>query len=80
MEKLISMWSVIKDNVGKDLTRVCLPVYLNKPFSSLRKCFEDFEYSQLLVEAYQFGMMVWGDSLMRKLKVATIAVVSYASM
>ncbi|KAF3324696.1 oxysterol-binding protein-related protein 2A [Carex littledalei] len=77
MEKGISMWSVIKDNVGKDLTSVCLPVYFNEPFSSLQKCFEDFEYSHLLDEAYQFGKM--GDNLMRILKVAAFAVASYAS-
>jgi oxysterol-binding protein 1 len=58
-EKGISMWSVIKDNVGKDLTSVCLPVYFNEPLSSLQKCFEDFEYSHILDEAYEFGKMVW---------------------
>lgn len=57
-EKGFSMWSVIKDNVGKDLTSVCLPVYFNEPLSSLQKCFEDFEYSHLLDEAYRFGKMV----------------------
>ncbi|KAJ1687688.1 hypothetical protein LUZ63_019078 [Rhynchospora breviuscula] len=77
MEKGISMWSVIKDNVGKDLTSVCLPVYFNEPLSSLQKCFEEFEYSHLLDEAYQFGKM--GNSLMRILKVAAFAVASYAS-
>lgn len=58
-EKGISLWSMIKDNVGKDLTRVCLPVYFNEPLSSLQKCFEDLEYSYLLDQAYEYGKTVW---------------------
>lgn len=50
-EKGVSLWSMIKDNVGKDLTRVCLPVYFNEPLSSLQKCFEDLEYLYLLDRA-----------------------------
>ncbi|XP_062192636.1 oxysterol-binding protein-related protein 2A-like isoform X1 [Phragmites australis] len=76
-EKGISLWSIIKDSVGKDLTRVCLPVYFNEPLSSLQKCFEDLEYSHLLNQAYQYGKM--GNSLMRILKVAAFAVSGYAS-
>lgn len=76
-EKGISLWSIIKDSVGKDLTRVCLPVYFNEPLSSLQKCFEDLEYSYLLDQAYQYGKM--GNSLMRILKVAAFAVSGYAS-
>jgi oxysterol-binding protein 1 len=57
-EKGVSLWSMIKDNVGKDLTRVCLPVYFNEPLSSLQKCFEDLEYSHLLDRAYECGLGV----------------------
>lgn len=57
-EKGVSLWSMIKDNIGKDLTRVCLPVYFNEPISSLQKCFEDLEYSHLLDEAYEHGKAV----------------------
>jgi hypothetical protein len=49
---------MIKDNVGKDLTRVCLPVYFNEPISSLQKCFEELEYSFLLDRAYECGLRV----------------------
>jgi oxysterol-binding protein 1 len=34
-EKGVSLWSMIKDNIGKDLTKVCLPMYFNEPLSSL---------------------------------------------
>lgn len=57
-EKGVSLWSMIKDNIGKDLTKVCLPVYFNEPLSSLQKCFEDLEYSYLLDRAYEWGKMV----------------------
>lgn len=57
-EKSVSLWSVIKDAVGKDLTKICLPVYFNEPISSLQKCFEDLEYSYLLDRAYACGMQV----------------------
>ncbi|KAJ6705744.1 hypothetical protein OIU79_010426 [Salix purpurea] len=76
-EKGVSLWSVIKDNVGKDLTRVCLPVYFNEPISSLQKCFEDLEYSYLLDRAYEYGKA--GNSDLRILNVAAFAVSGYAS-
>ncbi|XP_042506009.1 oxysterol-binding protein-related protein 2A isoform X2 [Macadamia integrifolia] len=76
-EKGVSLWSMIKDNVGKDLTRVCLPVYFNEPISSLQKCCEDLEYSYLLDQAYECGKK--GDSLLRILNVAAFAVSGYAS-
>ncbi|XP_018850630.2 oxysterol-binding protein-related protein 2A-like isoform X2 [Juglans regia] len=76
-EKGVSLWSMIKDNVGKDLTRVCLPVYFNEPISSLQKCCEDMEYSFLLDQAYEFGRE--GNSLQRILNVAAFAVSGYAS-
>ncbi|XP_073294763.1 oxysterol-binding protein-related protein 1C-like [Primulina huaijiensis] len=76
-EKGVSLWSMIKDNIGKDLTKVCLPVYFNEPLSSLQKCFEDLEYSYLLDRAYEWGRK--GNSLMRILNVAAFAVSGYAS-
>lgn len=75
-EKGVSLWSIIKDNIGKDLTKVCLPVYFNEPISSLQKCFEDLEYSYLLDQAYECGKM--GNSLLRILNVAAFAVSGYA--
>lgn len=57
-EKSVSLWSMIKDNIGKDLTKVCLPVYFNEPLSTLQKCYEDLEYSYLLDRAYEWGKSV----------------------
>ncbi|OMP11970.1 Oxysterol-binding protein [Corchorus olitorius] len=75
-EKGVSLWSMIKDNVGKDLSRVCLPVYFNEPISSLQKCFEELEYSYLLDRAYKYGKE--GNGLLRILNVAAFAVSGYA--
>ena len=49
-EKSVSLWSIIKECVGKDLSRVCLPVYFNEPLSSLQRIAEEMEYSELLDE------------------------------
>ena len=37
-----------QEMVGKDLSRVCLPVYFNEPLSMLQKMPEDVEYSELI--------------------------------
>ncbi|KAL1364624.1 hypothetical protein HN51_012774 [Arachis hypogaea] len=75
-DKGVSLWSIIKDNIGKDLTRICLPVYFNEPLSSLQKCLEDLEYSYLLDQAYAWGKM--GNNVMRMICVAAFAVSGYA--
>ncbi|CAM6008123.1 unnamed protein product [Sphagnum balticum] len=76
-EKSVSLWSMIKDNIGKDLSKVCLPVYFNEPISSLQRCFEDVEYAYLLDRAYEYGRR--GNSLMRILYVGAFAVSGYSS-
>ena len=58
-EKPVGLWSIIKENVGKDLSGVCLPVYFNEPLSSLQKCFEDLEYSNLVDQASEWGKQVF---------------------
>lgn len=76
-EKPVGLWSIIKDNIGKDLSGVCLPVYFNEPLSSLQKCFEDLEYSYLVDLASEWGKQ--GNDLMRILNIAAFAVSGYAS-
>ncbi|PKU81237.1 oxysterol-binding protein-related protein 1D [Dendrobium catenatum] len=76
-EKPIGLWSIIKENIGKDLSGVCLPVYFNEPLSSLQKCFEDLEYSYLVDRALEWGKQ--GNNLMRILNTAAFAVSGYAS-
>ncbi|RWW56588.1 hypothetical protein BHE74_00036686, partial [Ensete ventricosum] len=76
-EKPVGLWSIIKENIGKDLSGVCLPVYFNEPLSSLQKCFEDLEHSYLVDRALEWGRQ--GNSLMRILHIAAFAVSGYAS-
>ncbi|ONK77662.1 uncharacterized protein A4U43_C02F9150, partial [Asparagus officinalis] len=76
-ERPVGLWSIIKENIGKDLSGVCLPVYFNEPLSSLQKCFEDLEYSYLVDRASEWGKQ--GNSLMRTLHIAAFAVSGYAS-
>ena len=38
----------VQECVGKDLSRVCLPVYFNEPLSALQRIAEEMEYSELL--------------------------------
>ncbi|EEF47596.1 oxysterol-binding protein-related protein 1D [Ricinus communis] len=76
-EKPVGLWSIIKENIGKDLSGVCLPVYFNEPLSSLQKCFEDLEYSHLVDRALEWGKQ--GNDLMRILNIAAFAVSGYAS-
>ena len=46
-----SIWGMIKDNIGKDLSRISLPVYLNDPTSILQKSYQCAEYTEILDEA-----------------------------
>lgn len=47
----INIWNILKDAIGKDLSRFAVPVYLNEPLSMLQRFAEQFEYSELLDEA-----------------------------
>ena len=47
----ISLWSILKDSIGKDLSRISMPVYFNEPLSMLQKACEMMEYNNLLVDA-----------------------------
>eukprot|EP00239_Pterosperma_sp_CCMP1384_P003102 CAMPEP_0197851626 /NCGR_PEP_ID=MMETSP1438-20131217/18476_1 /TAXON_ID=1461541 /ORGANISM="Pterosperma sp., Strain CCMP1384" /LENGTH=824 /DNA_ID=CAMNT_0043465293 /DNA_START=243 /DNA_END=2717 /DNA_ORIENTATION=+ len=74
-EKTVSLWSIIKEMVGKDLTRVCLPVFFNEPISALQKVAEELEYCQLLDIAATHPK----GSIQRVVNVAGYAVGSYCS-
>jgi len=73
-ERTHSLWTIIKECVGKDLTRICLPVYFNEPLSALQKTAEDMEYSSLLDDAACFPR----GSVSRALRVAAFAASGYA--
>ncbi|RKF72996.1 Oxysterol-binding protein-like protein 1 [Golovinomyces cichoracearum] len=44
----ISLWGILKSMIGKDMTKMTLPVSFNEPTSLLQRCAEDLEYADLL--------------------------------
>jgi len=44
----INFWTIFKDNIGKDLTKISVPVYFNDPTNILQKCALGLEYSKIL--------------------------------
>jgi len=47
----ISFWVMLKDMIGKDLTKMSLPVYFNEPAGLLQRTAEAFENDYLLEKA-----------------------------
>lgn len=43
-----SLWAIIRDAIGKDLSHVTIPVYFNEPLSMLQRLCENFQYANLL--------------------------------
>ena len=49
----INLWSIMKDCIGKELSKIPFPVNYSEPTSMLQRLTEDFEYSELLDKAAQ---------------------------
>ncbi|RDX56050.1 hypothetical protein OH76DRAFT_1518658 [Lentinus brumalis] len=69
-----SLFAVLKKNVGKDLSKVALPVTFNEPLTMLQKQAEELEYYDLLSQAVKAT-----DSVERICYVAAFAVSTYAN-
>ncbi len=70
----VSLWSILKNAIGKDLTRIPVPVNYSEPLSMLQRLCEEMEYSELLDMACNSD-----DHLMRIQYIAAFAASSYAS-
>ena len=46
-----SLWSIMKNCIGKDLSKIPVPVNFSEPLSMLQRLVEDFEYSEILDKA-----------------------------
>ena len=46
-----SLWSIMKNCIGKDLSKIPIPVNFSEPISFLQRLNEDFEYSEVLDRA-----------------------------
>ncbi|KAH3671222.1 hypothetical protein WICMUC_004739 [Wickerhamomyces mucosus] len=70
----VSLWGILKSMIGKDLTKIALPVAFNEPTSLLQRLTEDLEYSYLLDQAATFE-----DSSLRLLYISAFAASAYSS-
>ncbi|KAL9028916.1 MAG: hypothetical protein Q9196_002778 [Gyalolechia fulgens] len=70
----ISLWAILKSMIGKDMTKMTLPVSFNEPTSLLQRVTEDMEYTDLLDTAADRL-----DSTERMVYVAAFAASEYAS-
>lgn len=70
----VSLWNILRNNIGKDLSKVAMPVELNEPLNTLQRLCEELEYSELLDKAARLP-----SALERMVYVAAFAVSAYAS-
>ena len=47
----LSIWAVIKDSIGKDISKLTVPVYFNDPLNLLQKCAASTEYASIIDQA-----------------------------
>ncbi|KAJ7595383.1 Oxysterol-binding protein-domain-containing protein [Mycena floridula] len=69
-----SLWSVLKNSIGKDLTKISFPVSFNEPTSMLQRMAEDMEFTECLDTAAQEP-----DAHRRLAFVAAFAMSNYSS-
>ncbi|XP_063849848.1 oxysterol-binding protein 1-like isoform X6 [Scylla paramamosain] len=70
----INLWSIMKNCIGKELSKIPMPVNFSEPLSFLQRLTEDFEYSDILDRASQIE-----DSCEQLSLVAAFTVSSYAT-
>lgn len=70
----ISLWNLLYKNIGKDLSKISMPITLNEPLSMLQRLCEELEYSELIEKAVNLE-----DPYERMIYIAAFAVSSYAS-
>jgi hypothetical protein len=51
----LAIWSFLRSAIGKDLSKITLPVVFNEPMSMLQRMCEDIEYIELLSLASNIG-------------------------
>lgn len=69
-----NLWSFLKNCVGKELTKIPMPVNFNEPLSMLQRMTEDFEYAHLLHKAAKIE-----NSCDQLVLIAGFAVSSYST-
>ncbi|XP_061115990.1 oxysterol-binding protein 2 isoform X2 [Conger conger] len=70
----LNLWSIMKNCIGKELSKIPMPVNFNEPLSMLQRLTEDLEYSELLDRAARCE-----SSLEQLCYVAAFSVSSYST-
>uniref|UniRef100_A0A480V9C2 Oxysterol-binding protein n=1 Tax=Sus scrofa TaxID=9823 RepID=A0A480V9C2_PIG len=70
----INLWNILRNNIGKDLSKVSMPVELNEPLNTLQHLCEEIEYSELLDKASETD-----NPYERMVLIAAFAVSGYCS-
>ncbi|MGH0152137.1 UNVERIFIED_CONTAM: hypothetical protein FKN15_021958 [Acipenser sinensis] len=70
----INLWNILRNNIGKDLSKVSMPVELNEPLNTLQHLCEELEYTELLDKAAETE-----DPYERMILIAAFAVSGYSS-
>ncbi|XP_018054648.1 PREDICTED: oxysterol-binding protein 1 isoform X2 [Atta colombica] len=70
----LNLWSIMKNCIGKDLSKIPMPVNFSEPLSMLQRLTEDYEYADILDRAAECT-----DSYEQMAFVAAFTVSSYAT-
>uniref|UniRef100_A0A673KLT6 Oxysterol-binding protein n=1 Tax=Sinocyclocheilus rhinocerous TaxID=307959 RepID=A0A673KLT6_9TELE len=70
----LNLWSIMKNCIGKELSKIPMPVNFNEPLSMLQRLTEDLEYHELLDKAARCE-----NSLEQMCLVAAFSVSSYST-
>ncbi|KAK1889947.1 Oxysterol-binding protein 1 [Dissostichus eleginoides] len=70
----LNLWSIMKNCIGKELSKIPMPVNFNEPISMLQRLSEDLEYHELLDKASKCQ-----SSLEQMCYVAAFSVSSYST-
>ncbi|KRZ58649.1 Oxysterol-binding protein 2, partial [Trichinella nativa] len=70
----LNLWSIMKNCIGKELSKIPMPVNTNEPLSMLQRLTEDLEYSSIVDKAAQCG-----DVYEQMCYVAAFTVSSYST-
>lgn len=70
-----SIWAILKEAIGKDLSRITMPIFLNEPISMLQKTSDLMHYYNVLRDGLERGK---NDSLKRLAYIAIFIVCQYS--
>nr|XP_050848076.1 oxysterol-binding protein 1 isoform X1 [Vespula vulgaris]XP_050848077.1 oxysterol-binding protein 1 isoform X1 [Vespula vulgaris] len=70
----LNLWSIMKNCIGKDLSKIPMPVNFSEPLSMLQRLTEDYEYAEILDRAAECT-----DSYEQMAYVAAFTISSYST-